>query len=242
MLDEKKIYEEVKKKYRNLLILKDFGYCEPFSFCPVPDINSNSIGKTKGYSLSCGNPVENADLKEGQTVLDLGCGTGFDCIAAAKKVGSSGHVIGVDFLPEMLVKAEEEKKKANIANIEFHLGTIEKLPLRSESVDCILSNCVINLSPNKEKAFKEAFRVLKKGKYIVFSDILSKIPLPTNIQKDPTLYCMCIANILTSNKYKELLEEAGFENIDIQILDTKSFLINMQEVLLLQATIKAYKL
>src|SRR5204863_1338393 len=143
--------------------------------------------------LGCGNPLAIASLERGQTVLDLGSGAGFDCFLAARAVGPTGKVIGVDMTPEMLTKARENAKKNEFDNVEFRLGEIEALPMADESVDVIISNCVINLSPQKERVFREAFRVIKPGGRLAVSDIVATAPLPDAMRGDWSAYTGCMA-------------------------------------------------
>ncbi|MBM3132509.1 MAG: arsenite methyltransferase, partial [Chloroflexi bacterium] len=167
----------------------------------------------------CGNPQAIAALKPGETVLDLGSGGGFDCFLAAPKVGPDGKVIGVDMTPEMLSKARETAARNGYANVEFRLGEIEHLPVADSSVDVILSNCVINLSPDKERVFEEAFRVLKPGGRLAIMDMVSIAPLPRELASDPTLYCGCIGGAALIADLEHMLKEAGFEHIRIKPKD-----------------------
>jgi arsenite methyltransferase len=167
-------------------------------------------------SLGCGDPVTLAMLKPGQTVLDLGAGGGIDCFLAAKKVGSTGHVIGVDMTPEMLEKAWANKRKLGADNVEFRLGEIEHLPVADNIVDVIISNCVINLSPDKPQVFREAFRVLKPGGKMAVSDIVTDGPLPENIRASLDEWAGCIAGALDIQEYLSGLKLAGFEQVDVR--------------------------
>ena len=146
--------------------------------------------------LGCGNPVALASLKEGETVVDLGCGGGIDVFLAAKKVGNKGKVIGIDMTEDMLNKARANAKKAGLGNVEFKLGEIENMPLDNDIADCIISNCVINLSEDKQKVFNEAFRTLKPGGRLMVSDMVLLADLPEKILKSPQLYAGCIAGAL----------------------------------------------
>ncbi len=167
-------------------------------------------------SLGCGDPVTLAALKPGQTVLDLGAGGGIDCFLAGKKVGPSGHVIGVDMTPEMLEKAWANKKKLGAENVEFRLGEIEHLPVADNTVDVIISNCVINLSPDKSQVFREAFRVLKSGGKLAVSDIVTDGQLPENIRVSLDEWAGCIAGALDIQEYLSGLKSAGFEQVDVR--------------------------
>jgi arsenite methyltransferase len=201
--------------------------------CCTPEDNQNStieeVSQKMGYSvaelasipnganmgLGCGNPQAIADLKVGETVLDLGSGGGFDCFLAAPKVGKSGSVIGVDMTPEMISKARNNAEKSQFNNVEFRLGEIENLPVADSIVDVIISNCVINLSPNKSRVFKEAYRVLKAGGRLAISDIVMTASLPEELQADMSLYSGCISGASTIETLTESMEQAGFKNISI---------------------------
>ena len=165
--------------------------------------------------LGCGNPQAIASLKAGEIVLDLGAGGGFDVFLAAKKVGPSGKVYGVDMTPDMISKARNNATKNGYQNVEFLLGEIEHLPLPNQSVDVIISNCVVNLSTNKSNVFNEAFRVLKDGGRLAISDMVAYKPLPQEMINNAALYCNCISGAITMNELKSILAKAGF--IDIMI-------------------------
>ncbi|MBI3738320.1 MAG: arsenite methyltransferase [Chloroflexi bacterium] len=166
-------------------------------------------------SYGCGDPVTIASLQPGQTVLDLGSGAGLDCFFAAKKVGAAGRVIGVDMTPEMLARARSSAKRLNLDNVEFRQGYLEDLPVDSNSVDVIISNCVINLAPDKAKVFAEAFRVLKPGGKLAVSDIVTDGPLPEAIKKSLSAWAGCIAGALDVKEYRAAMESAGFANISV---------------------------
>ena len=175
----------------------------------------NSVPEGANLGLGCGNPTALASLKEGETVLDLGSGAGFDCFLAANKVGKSGKVIGVDMTPEMLDKARENASKGKYGNVEFRLGEIENLPAPDGSVDVVISNCVINLSPNKKKVFEEAFRVLKPNGRLMVSDIVLLKELPEIIRKNVQAYIGCVAGAEMKNKYLKIIEDAGFQKVNV---------------------------
>ncbi len=175
----------------------------------------NSVPEGANLGLGCGNPTALASLKEGETVLDLGSGAGFDVFLAANKVGKSGKVIGVDMTPEMLDKARENASKGKYGNVEFRLGEIENLPTPDGSVDVVISNCVINLSPNKEKVFEEAFRVLKPNGRLMVSDIVLLKELPEIIRKNVQAYIGCVAGAEMKNKYLKIIEDAGFQKVKV---------------------------
>ncbi len=168
-----------------------------------------------GLSLGCGDPVTLASLKPGQTVLDLGSGGGIDCFLAAKKVGPTGHVIGVDMTPAMLEKARANRAKLAMDNVEFRLGEIEHLPVSDNSVDVIISNCVINLSPDKPQVFREAFRVLKPGGKLAVSDIVTDGPLPEAIKQSLSSWAGCVAGALDVKNYLAAMSEAGFTDAEL---------------------------
>jgi arsenite methyltransferase len=160
-------------------------------------------------------------LKEGETVLDLGSGAGFDCFLASKKVGKEGKVIGVDMTPDMIDRARDNAKKGNYTNVEFRLGEIENIPAADNSVDVVISNCVINLAPDKSRVFKEAFRALKPGGRLMISDIVLLKELPESIRDSIDAYIGCIAGAMMRDEYLKTIKNAGFR--DIQVLDEKNF-------------------
>jgi AhpD family alkylhydroperoxidase len=169
--------------------------------------------------LGCGNPQAIAALKAGETVLDLGSGGGFDCFLAARQVGDGGRVIGVDMTPEMLAKARANASKGGYANVEFRLGEIESLPVADRSVDAILSNCVVNLSPDKRRVFAEAFRVLKPGGRLAISDVVATAPMPAAMKADMGLYACCASGAALVGDLETILRETGFEGIRIEPKD-----------------------
>jgi arsenite methyltransferase len=170
-----------------------------------------SVPEGANLGLGCGNPVALASLKKGQTVLDLGSGGGFDCFLAANRVGKAGKVIGVDMTPEMIDKARENARKGKYENVEFRLGEIENLPAADGTVDVVISNCVINLSPNKKRVFQEAFRVLR----LMVSDIVLLKELPEIIRKNVQAYIGCLSGAEMKPKYLRLIEDAGFQEVKI---------------------------
>jgi ubiquinone/menaquinone biosynthesis C-methylase UbiE len=166
--------------------------------------------------LGCGNPSAIATLKEGEVVLDLGSGGGFDCFLAAKKVGPNGRVIGVDMTPEMIELARKNAEKHGYANVTFELGQIEALPLPNDSVDVVISNCVINLSPDKQEVLSEAARVLKPGGRFVVSDVIATREIPEHIRKDLALYTGCMAGATPIAKLEQMMIKAGFDSVRIE--------------------------
>jgi arsenite methyltransferase len=171
--------------------------------------------------LGCGNPLALAALKEGDIVLDLGSGAGFDCFLAARRVGPGGRVIGVDMTPEMLAKARENARKGGFANVEFRQGFIEELPVDDATVDLIISNCVINLSPDKPRVFREAFRTLKAGGSLMVSDIVLREPLPPEVLGSVQAYVGCLAGAMLRDDYLGAMAAAGFGSI--QVLDERPY-------------------
>ena len=168
-----------------------------------------------GLSLGCGDPVTLAALQPGQTVLDLGSGGGIDCFLAAKKVGPTGTVIGVDMTSEMLEKARQNRAKLGLDNVEFRLGEIEHLPVADNTIDVIISNCVINLSPDKPQVFREAFRVLRPGGKLSVSDITTNGPLPETLKSNLSAWAGCVAGALDVNDYVAAIKATGFVDVNI---------------------------
>jgi SAM-dependent methyltransferase len=214
------------------------GCCGPSSCCAGVDTAEQISGKI-GYStdeihevpdganlgLGCGNPLAHAAIHEGDTILDLGSGAGFDCFLAARKVGKTGRVIGVDMTPEMLARARQNAKKAGITNVEFRLGEIESLPVADCSVDLIISNCVINLSPDKARVFSEAFRVLKPGGMLMISDIVLERDLPEAVLSSVAAYVGCLAGAVQKGVYLDLIRGGGFS--DVEVLEESTYPIEL---------------
>ena len=224
-MQEEKIRKVVRKRYSK--IAKEGASC-----CPTcAPCGSDAVEQAKkiGYSerelqsipesaimgLGCGNPTALADLKAGEIVLDLGSGAGVDVFLAANKVGSKGYVIGVDMTEEMVKRANETAKKYGYENVEFKLGDIENLPLEDNSVDVIISNCVINLSPDKLRTYQEAYRVLKPGGRILISDLVTEGKLPENIRKNFEAWAGCVAGALEKKEYLGTIKKAGFRGVKI---------------------------
>ena len=179
------------------------------------DSEMNAVPEGANLGFGCGNPVALAFLKEGDVVLDLGSGAGFDAFLAANRVGKTGRVIGVDMTPEMLAKAQENAKKGKYTNVEFRLGEIEKLPVEDNSIDVIISNCVINLSPDKESVFKEANRVLKSGGRLMVSDLVLAKDLPKELKDSVEAYVGCLAGAIKKDEYLKLITMAGFQGVKV---------------------------
>ncbi len=183
-----------------------------------------SVPKDSNLGLGCGNPIALANLKKGEVVLDLGSGAGFDCFLAANKVGKTGKVIGVDMTVEMIEKARDNARKNKYNNVEFRLGEIENLPVADNSIDVVISNCVINLSPDKKKVFKEVFRVLKPGGRLMVSDIVLLGKLPNTIKNSVMAYVGCVAGAELKKYYLQLIKSAGFKNV--KVLDETNYPID----------------
>jgi arsenite methyltransferase len=179
------------------------------------DEDLNAVPDGANLGLGCGNPIALASLTRGETVLDLGSGAGFDCFLAASKVGAKGRVIGVDMTAEMLDKARENARKGGYKNVEFRLGEIENLPVADKSVDAIISNCVINLSGDKQRVFDEAFRVLKPGGRLMVSDIVLLADLPQKILDSIEAYIGCVAGASRKSEYLEAIRAAGFRDVSV---------------------------
>ncbi len=178
-----------------------------------------AIPEGADMGLGCGNPKAIARLKPGEVVMDLGSGGGFDCFLAAREVGADGCVIGVDMTPQMVSKARRNAQKAALGNVEFRLGEIEYLPVADGSVDVIISNCVINLSPDKAQVFRDAFRVLKPGGRLAISDVVASCELPASIRNDLELHAACVAGASQIEELKGYMREAGFEQVSIEPKD-----------------------
>ncbi len=231
-LEASEITESVRKRYGQIAKDGKSGCgCAPSGSCCGPRSDSESaVSMQIGYSaedlqsvpegsnlgLGCGNPHAIASLRPGETVLDLGSGAGFDAFLAAPQVGERGRVIGVDMTPEMIAKARGHAKAAGCSNVEFRLGEIEHVPVLDASVDVIMSNCVINLSPDKRAVFREAFRVLRPGGRLAISDVVATAELPAAVRNDLALYSSCIGGALTITELETILAEAGFQNVRIQ--------------------------
>jgi ubiquinone/menaquinone biosynthesis C-methylase UbiE len=178
-----------------------------------------SIPADANMGLSCGNPTAFAKLRPGETVVDLGCGGGLDVLLAAPKVAPGGRAVGIDMTPDMIDRARRNAARQGAQNVEFHLAVIDNLPLSDESVNCLISNCVINLAPDKRAVFREMHRVLKPGGRVAVSDIALKKALPTEIARDVMAYVGCIAGAILITDYEQWLRDAGFRSV--QVVDTK---------------------
>ena len=222
-MDGEQIKELVRSRYA--------AVAEGATGCRGPDKSAEEASCRMGYSeaelasvpeganlgLGCGNPQAIAALKPGEVVVDLGSGAGFDCFLAAQQVGPQGRVIGVDMTQEMLKKARDNAARAGIANVEFRLGEIEHLPIADNSADVVISNCVINLAPDKAKVYREAFRELKPGGRIAVADVINIAPLPAALANDAPLLCGCVAGAASAEQIEHWLAAAGFADIRITL-------------------------
>jgi len=265
LLDADRKRDEIRSTYAQVARADSSGECcgEASSCCGVSDdVAINQLISTRlGYSeqeqasvpegadmgLGCGNPKAIAALQQGETVVDLGSGGGFDCFLAAAEVGGTGHVIGIDMTPDMVSKARDNASRGGFTQVEFRLGEIEHLPVADASVDVILSNCVINLSPDKPQVFREAFRVLRPGGRLAISDVVAGIELPEAMRQDAFLVSACIGNAALVDDLERWMEQAGFERIRIQPKDeSREFISDWApgrgvEEYVLSATIEAIK-
>jgi SAM-dependent methyltransferase len=229
-MDALQIKEMVRARYGGIAAASETSCCEPTaSSCCGPEAASHDKARRMGYSeaeltavpeganlgLGCGNPLVIAAMHPGETVVDLGSGAGLDCFLAAQQVGQTGHVIGVDMTHEMLKKARDNAARIGAANVEFRLGELENLPVADNTADVVISNCVINLVPDKEQVFREAFRVLKQGGRLAVSDIINTAPLSAELQSDPSLLCSCVAGAAPADRVENWLSEAGF--VDVRV-------------------------
>lgn len=221
-MKEDEIKNAVRQKYSELAKTEQ-SCCGGGSCCSSPDDVSREVGYTDdelrsvpvgaNLGLGCGDPVAIASLKEGETVLDLGSGAGFDCFLAANKVGRNGKVIGVDMTPEMVEKARYNAKHGNYENVEFRLGEIENIPAADNSVDVVISNCVINLAPDKKRVFQETYRVLKPGGRFMISDIVLARDLPAPVKESVEAYVGCVAGAVKKDEYLRAIGQAGFREV-----------------------------
>lgn len=230
MAKEKKntdIKEYVKKKYSEIAqqskTTNESSCCGATESCGEPDytVFSDDYSDQEGYveeadlGLGCGIPTEGATVREGDTILDLGSGAGNDCFVARRMTGENGKVIGIDFSEEMVAKARANAEKLGYTNVDFHVGDIENMPLEKDSVDVILSNCVLNLVPDKEKAFEEMFRVLKPGAHFSVSDVVIHGELPKGLKEDAAMYAGCVSGALQEEDYLKGIEKAGFCKVEV---------------------------
>ncbi len=232
-MDDSQIKEMVRARYGSIAAATDPADCcgpAPSSCCG-PTAAASAKALQMGYSaadlaaipdganlgLGCGNPLAIAAMRPGETVIDLGSGAGFDCFLAAQQVGPAGQVIGIDMTHEMLAKARTNAANIGAANVEFRLGELEHLPVADNTADIVISNCVINLVPDKRQVLREAFRVLKRGGRLAVSDIVSTAPLPAALATDPALLCGCVAGAVSPALIEEWLSQAGFSAVRVEI-------------------------
>jgi arsenite methyltransferase len=227
--DNETVREEVRSRYG--AIAGSSGSCCCGGDCESATRDAGAYAAKLGYSpgevqslpegadmgLGCGNPQAIAALSPGEVVLDLGSGGGLDCFLAAQRVGPDGKVIGVDMTPEMVSKARRLARECGYGNVEFRLGEIEHLPVADASIDVILSNCVINLSPDKPAVFAEAFRVLRPGGRLAVSDVVAVKPLPPEIRDDPAAYCGCVGGAALVADIEQMLRDAGFSDVKVEV-------------------------
>jgi len=256
-MEKDEIRDAVRHHYREIAVNTSEGCCSGKKPEQTTVKGSQCCSKETTYSinelsvipegsdlgLGCGSPVAIARLKQGETVLDLGSGGGIDCFLASLQVGEGGSVIGVDMTPEMISRARANASKSGFKNVEFRLGEIEHLPVADNSVDVVLSNCVVNLSPDKEQVFKDAYRVLRPGGRLAISDIIALTPIPENLRKDMLLHSSCVSGAVTAEELRDILFQAKFENIRIEIQPSdKEFVKEFTEkynVAIASATIEA---
>lgn len=238
------IRNAVRSDYGKVAKAGNSGCCSSSSCCSPGGTSSvDAISVRLGYSneevsavpeganmgLGCGNPQAIASLKPGESVVDLGSGGGLDCFLAARAVGDTGRVVGVDMTPEMVSKARENAAKSGFKNVEFRLGEIEHLPVADNTADAIISNCVINLSPEKSAVFQDAFRVLKSGGRLAVSDTVSMTTMPADVKENIALHSACIAGASSVQELEHMLQDAGFRNISIDINYKSREFINIKE-------------
>ncbi|MCB0730776.1 MAG: arsenite methyltransferase [Ignavibacteriae bacterium] len=222
MKSEKELKDTVKNKYTEIAVASKSCGCGCSSKVIDYSMMQDDYTELKGYEkdadmgLGCGVPTEYAGIKKGDIVVDLGCGAGNDVFVALPYAGKEGKVIGIDFTEEMLVKANKNKEKLGSENVEFKFGEIENLPLEENSADVIISNCVLNLVPNKEKAFSEIYRTLKIGAHFCVSDIVVKGDLPSKLKQSAEMYAGCVAGAIQQDDYLNLIEQTGFKEVEVK--------------------------
>ena len=231
-----RVHETVRERYagfaRQSSSCCDSGdCCDPTSRDLYPaDLLTEMPADISEFTLGCGNPIAIASLNEGETVLDLGSGGGLDCFLSAKQVGAAGHVIGVDMTPEMIERAQQNAERLKVANVEFRQGYLEQLPVEDASIDVVISNCVINLTPDKFRVFKEIARVLKPGARLAISDVVSNGPVPDALREDVESWGACLGGALEVKEWKRGLKEAGFENIRLEPKDAAGKILSAMPI------------
>lgn len=236
-MKETEVRKAVRGRYGAIARKGGTSCCGPADCCGSGEREgiAETAGRTIGYTdeemrsvpdganlgLGCGNPLAHASIREGETVLDLGAGAGFDCFLAARAAGPGGRVIGVDMTPEMVEKARENARAGGYVNVEFRLGEIENLPVADASVDLVISNCVINLAPDKRRVFREAFRALRPGGRLMVSDIVLREELPESVKNSVAAYTGCIAGATVKDDYLGAISAAGFR--EIRVVDETAF-------------------
>lgn len=222
MNNEQELKQTVKSKYTEIAVASKSCGCgcssKVIDYSMMQDDYSqlNGYEKDADMGLGCGVPTEFAGIKKGDVVVDLGCGAGNDVFVALPYVGKEGKVIGIDFTEEMLVKANKNKEKLGVENVEFKIGEIENLPLEENTADVVISNCVLNLVPNKEKAFSEIYRTLKIDAHFCVSDIVVKGNLPEKLKQSAEMYAGCVAGAIQQDEYLNLIEKTGFKDIEVK--------------------------
>lgn len=239
MADKEQVRRFIRTQYAKAARREVKSCCGDECGCNGTAVDIAAVSQKLGYSeqdffgapyesnmgLGCGNPVAIAQLKEGETVLDLGSGGGFDCFIARKRVGEGGYVIGVDMTPDMITLARKNAEKSGYNNVDFRLGEIEHLPVADNSVDVVISNCVINLSQDKHQVFKEIYRVLKKGGRVSVSDVVATAELPEKFKQDPDLIAGCMGGAEHIDALKEMLEQTGYNDIKIALKENSADII-----------------
>jgi SAM-dependent methyltransferase len=240
-LEKDNVRLNVRNSYSQVALLNTLGSCcEPVGCCSTSGVKADAeMSLEIGYSLDdlnlvpeganmglgCGNPKAIASLKPGEIVVDLGSGGGFDCFLASREVGETGKVIGVDMTPEMISKARANAVKGEFTNVEFRLGEIENLPVADNFADVIISNCVINLSPDKQRVFEDSFRILKSGGRLAISDVVATADIPKDVREDLSLYSSCVSGASRIEEIENILQNCGFKNIKIEPKDeSKEFM------------------
>lgn len=230
-MDSTKIKEQVRERYGNIakqVLDGKRGNCcdsvdsDAASCCAPSNVIPTDLLTTKdampqeivNTSLGCGTPLEIAKLQPGETVLDLGSGGGLDCLYASRLVGASGHVIGIDMTPAMLTLARKNAEKIRATNVEFRHGELENMPVDDHTIDVIISNCVINLAPDKDRVFREAFRVLKPGGRVAISDMMTRVPMPELMRSNMQSWAACVSGAITEQEYIDKMRAAGFIDVE----------------------------